>query len=290
MVRRSSRKTNRTAFTLIELLVVIAIIAILVSLTSAGVMKVLWKIPEVQTRTEISQMDASLASFMSDYNLSDPPPSKLLLCESLLQYPAGDPSLSFLKQTFGKNLGVGVPFIDWNGNGVLDNPITLEGEFCLVFYLSGIPSPVGTTPQGQGFSTNSMNPSQPGGKRRGPYMQFKAERLTPIAAANNFCIYIDAWNTKTVPTGPKPYAYFSSNGINNNGYLLNLGLDCVSIGAAAYNDGAGNFTNSNKYQIISAGQDGTFGTGLWSASTGAIGPGKDDQANFSSKILGAGQQ
>ena len=33
-----------------------------------------------------------------------------------------------------------------------------------------------------------------------------------------------------------------------------------------------------------------FGGGIWIPSSGATGAGADDQANFSAKVLGAGQQ
>lgn len=133
-------------------------------------------------------------------------------------------------------------------------------------------------------------------------MNFSTSRLVPGTvinpSLNSFFVYIDAWK---VQAAPKPYAYYSSNGLNNAGYLANNGADCAGLGIypptisppygpAPYNDGRNGFTNSNKYQIISAGQDGVFGTGVWNASNGATGYGRDDQANFSSKILGAGQQ
>ncbi len=287
MARIRSRSLSRRGFTLIELLVVIAIIAVLVSLTAAGTMKMLGKIPQVQTSTEMSQLDSALAAFMSDYQLSDPPPSHLILSENLALYPAGDPNLAFLKRTFGKNLGAATGnLIDWNGNGALDGPWTLEGEQCLIFYTGGIPTPTGSTPGGLGFSTNNMNPAAAGGKRNGPYMTFKSSRL--VAGAGGFFVYIDPWKSPTSPLyatlGGTPYAYFSSFGINNL-----YTADCPSIFATPYSDGSGHFINSNKYQIISAGQDGVFGPGVLIGSSGATGSGRDDQANFSSTILGAGQ-
>jgi hypothetical protein len=62
------------------------------------------------------------------------------------------------------------------------------------------------------------------------------------------------------------------------------------------NTGMPLYTFNNTYQILSAGSDGVFGSGgtvgggvLWSSSAGATGPGRDDQANFASSILSAGQ-
>jgi len=297
MIVIRSRGVPRAGFTLIELLVVMAIIAILVSLSAAGVMRVLWKIPEIQARTEIGEFDTALGSVMADYGLSDPPPSVLVLNET---NPQSGPSGPFLTKMFGKNLGVGATFVDWNGDGVANGPWILEGEQCLVFYLGGIPNTAavaaGSPPQCLGFSTNNMNPAQAGGARKGPYFQFQSSRLVAgPPTAPNFFMYIDAWKAKT---GPKPYAYFSSQGIQgtnlSSGYAmgaLGAGKDCQSIGANPYLDTAGNFTFSNKYQIISAGQNGLFGAGLWDPSQGAPDAGgRDDQANFSSKLLGAGQQ
>jgi general secretion pathway protein G len=296
-----SRGVPRAGFTLIELLVVIAIIAILVSLSAAGVMKVLWKIPEVQTRTEIGEFDTALGSFMADYGLSDPPPSVLVLNEAS---PQSGPSGPFLTKVFGKNLGP----TDWNGDGTIGGTWVLEGEQCLVFYLGGIPNTQqvagGSARAGLGFSTNNMKPSfgsmatETMGARRGPYFQFQSSRLVAGPAASaNFFMYIDAWKSKTSPLystlGGSPYAYFSSNGLNNTGYLSNGMLDCQSIGAAPYRDASTppNFTFSNKYQIISAGQNGQFGAGVWTPSNGAPDvAGRDDQANFSRLLLGAGQQ
>jgi prepilin-type N-terminal cleavage/methylation domain-containing protein len=296
MLRNHSRRNQRGAFTLVEMVVVLLIIAILASLVVSVTVNVTNQMTQAQTRTEISQLEVALRAFMSDYGLSDPPPSYLILNETS---PLSTPSAAFLQKVFGKNLGAQGP-VDWNGDGVLNGPWTLEGEQCLVFYLGGIP----TTPglggfSPQGFSTNNMNPAMPGGKRKGPYYTFQVARLVPLTsynpAASPFPVYLDPWQVKI---GPKPYAYFSSNGINN-GYT---GADCVSIGAAPYFiTGTTQFTNPNTYQIISAGKDGVFGTAGWIPASGvppvppsnpnAAGQpaGADDQANFSSTLLGQGQ-
>jgi prepilin-type N-terminal cleavage/methylation domain-containing protein len=306
MTRIRSRRTPRSAFTLIELLVVIGIIAVLVSLSAAAVLKILDLVPQVSTRTDISQLDAALGAFMNDYQLQDPPPSYLILREDL-NYPPHytDPvtgpfelrSHQFLKRVFGKNLGsAGV--IDWNGDGVANGPWFLEGEQCLVFYLGGIPNTAamagGSPPQCQGFSTNNLNPAAAGGSRKGPYFNFLSSRLVPGTTYNAtkmspFLVYLDAYKPST---GVQlPYAYFSSYGVSN-GYNA---LDGQYIGAKPYwtaQNATGaptQYTNPNQYQIISAGKDGVFGGGLWLPGSGATGAGRDDQANFSAKLLGAGQ-
>lgn len=292
MITRHSRGVKRSAFTLVELMIVVIIIAVLVSLVSAAIAKVMDKIPEVQTSTDIAQLGVALQAFMSDYKLTDPPPSTLVLYET---NPLQGPSAGFLQKAFGKNLG---SFVDWNGDGQANGPWTLEGEQCLVFYVGGI----GGT---QGFSYNPTNPAAPGGsKRHGPYFTFQTNRLVPLnptinATASPFPVYMDAWQVKNRPYGLKPghpqgwpYAYFSSNGYNNTGYTqgaLGALKDCQSIGATPYFTTTGQYINPNTYQIISAGKDGQFGTGNMATASSERPGGYDDQSSFSSTILGAGQ-
>lgn len=320
MIRGHGHKGKRSAFTLVELLVVILIIAILVSLVSSAVMMAMNKIPEVQTRTEISELAVALEAFKSDYNLSEAPPSLLLLNEAAPTVPSlldGGRTAQFLQKVFGKNL---LP-TDWNGDGTITptppgTPTwTLQGQQCLTFYLGGIPGVGGP----QGFSTNNMKPSfgsmpalgETPGKRKGPYFTFVTSRLVPVAATGGFYVYTDPWQVKTSTNGigPMPYAYFSSYSINN-GYTV---TDCNGL---AYTDALGahfampywtaqnaagvptQYTNGNTYQILSAGRDGKFGynpaflpapNNLWIPASGAVGTGADDQANFSGSLLGSGQ-
>jgi prepilin-type N-terminal cleavage/methylation domain-containing protein len=287
MSRIHSRSDKRAAFTLVELMVVVLIIAILVSLVSSAVVMAMGKIPETQTRTEITEMESALRAFMSDFNLTDPPPSSLTLLPNPSNYAAGDPNFAFLTKVFGRSLGTQGP-INWggtNGGGILN------AEQCLVFYLGGI--------NNQGFSYNNANPQPiPGQRTKGPYFTFQTSRLvvdpTNIIAPG-FPVYIDPWQTKSGPyyatLGGSPYAYFSSYGINNN-----YATTADSYGALPYfiigTSNPVQFTNPNTYQIISAGKNGVFGSSGWTPAGGVpIGqPGADDQANFSSKVLGVGQQ
>jgi hypothetical protein len=175
-------------------------------------------------------------------------------------------------------------------------------------------------------NNNPAAPSAQGIRRRGPYFPFAPNRLLPLTApppiaaapdlpklaptANSFFVYMDPWHAKFSPPaygGSKPYAYFSTQG-NNNGYtpnaaaLLALGLvgECSSLQTAAappglptitvpqpwYNSPK-HFVNPNGYQILSAGKDGWWGSGDFSGGSADNGPGHDDQANFSARILGS---
>lgn len=335
MTRLRLHKTNRSAFTLVELLMVIAIITILVSMVAAGLMKVLNQVSIVSTRTEISEMEGALRVFMQDYNLSDPPPSYLLIAEDTSLYPqlmanpatfaAATQTVQFFQKWFGRNFLIGTGFkYNWNGNTdaagnpIYDPPYVLEGEQCLVFYLGGIPAYTTSGSIGMtGFCPSVQNPAlaaTPGAPRKGPYYTFNANRLALTLPSNpsiqnplHFPVYIDAWNVKltTGNFGPQPYAYFSTSGRINAYNILtaSIGGDCNSIGANAYYEGVTasglpSYMNNNGMQIISAGQDGIFGYdptktfpgGVpWSPLQGATGNGRDDQANFSARVLGAGQ-
>src|SRR5439155_10082102 len=89
----------------------------------------------------------------------------------------------------------GVPtFIDWNGNGKADEPVILEGDQCLVFFLGGIPMQ-GATAWCFGFSTDPRDPSRAvsipmpafpapnnvyqaqANGRKGPFFPFPRDRL-----------------------------------------------------------------------------------------------------------------
>lgn len=327
-------RPKRAAFTLVELLVVILIIAILVSLVSSAVMMALGQVSKVRTASEISQLTVAVNAFMTDRDLTTPPPSQLLLYENIGSYktdlsPLAAQTYLFLQKAFSRSIGMGSPYVDWNGNGAPDVlPWYLEGEQCLVFYCGGIPA-IGGPPTG--FSANKLNPAAIGGKRLGPYYDFQVARLALLPGLSPFPVYIDSWESKTTR---KPYAYFSSQG-NYNGYA-NLGnsyllTDCAAIGASPYAqsytagtiDPAINkvvtYLSPTGFQIISAGKDGVFAqcrdsAGLWgqipaawASSSGGpflpvppappfnvnssnIAAMNDDQSNFTTGVMGVNQQ
>lgn len=315
-------RPRRSAFTLIELIVVLLIILILVGLLSSAAFKAMEKISVVGTSTDIAQMSLALQHFQTDFGLSDPPPSRLVLME-IFPY-GGDPAtINFLAKAFGKNLGQslvagGLPqLMNWaglpggpTGTGVY----ILEGEQCLVFYLGGIPQlqPNGLY-QPLGFSANNINPTDIASpKRRGPYFTFQSPRLVPIQIVNPLATllsplhpaYIDYYQTKTLPAllhpapyaNGMPYAYFSSGGINSTtaagvaGYFAAT-TNCSALNAVPYwMVSTTQYMNPTGCQILSAGKDGVFGTSGFLVNGGLLGPGADDQANFSAGLLVAGQQ
>jgi len=303
MVRCPRSRHYRSAFTLVELMVVVLIIAILVSLVSSAVFKAMGKIPEVQTSTDIAQIGMAMGAFMSDYHLSDPPPSSLVLNENN-PLSVGGASTAFLTKTFGRNLGP----TDWNGDGQISGQWTLTGEQVLIFCVTGIPNTQTTTAQiaagqvpsyqGQGFAYNQMKPSYGSmkgetiGKRHGPYLDLVSSYLNksgiwdrglaPQTANSNapqMLVYYDAWANKS---GSTPLVYFSSGGIQNQYSAVTL------TGAMPYFNAPNQFFHPSTYQILSAGNDHKFGTGNINTASSEIPGGNDDQSNFSSGLLGTG--
>jgi prepilin-type N-terminal cleavage/methylation domain-containing protein len=238
--------------------------------------------------------------------------------------------------------------IDWSGAGLPSSvEFILEGDQCLVFFLGGIPfhDPANPTLTGcRGFSSKPTNPTYipPPAESaldvRVSFMQFDNSRLfardavwqaarhaenKPYTAAPSpaFYSYKDPWGTEM------PYAFFSS-GKRNNGYsstvdpktraigdcpsLILFGPYCEGMPSSAGVDivSPTRYINPTRFQIISAGKNGWFGTGgPWSpalAATprkpspwgstdavmvggGLITIGADDQANFYDSKLGVPQ-
>ena len=291
MTHKQRGRGARPAFTLIELLVVIAIIAILVSLTAAAVMRALVKGPELQTRSEIGELESKLGEARTKgYNNTPYLYSKLVLHENGVYTNSLDDqhTVQVLTGMFGRYV-VGNK-INWSQANppTYSKTITLEGEQALVFYLGGMPNITANGVSMVGFSTNPANPAalpaSAAEKRIGPYFEFQTNRL--VIEANNFPVYTDPWKTGS------PYAYFAST--NKEGAGLYQPGDCASIIPVApvpYIDTTGKWVNAGSFQIISAGRDGKFGAAgaSWNPSTGTTDPnGKDDQSNFSSSLLGAG--
>ncbi len=313
---RDSRIRARSAFTLVELLTVIAIIGVLVSLLMAAVFKVAGKGEEVNVRSDISQLSQGITAFMTKFNLTDPPPSRLFLSSNKNDYfvtPGGPLKPGVFQDSYEYLMRVW-PRLDWSGAAgpirwslVNAGPVELQGHECLVYFLGGIPTAV-PTPGVLGFSNNPRNPTTQGGERF-TFFEFNTSRLLDPdvgeGTANGYYSYRDAYNKM-------PYAYFSSYKKDNryNRYFAVLGnSDCVKlkdplnpnapiVWPYAFTLGSSaRYLKPDTYQIVSAGSDGIFGSGtippsglpVWNpkqAMYPAGSGGYDDISNFHDKLLG----
>jgi prepilin-type N-terminal cleavage/methylation domain-containing protein len=333
MTQRQRKHGARPAFTMIELLVVITIIAILIALLTGAVIRGLSKGAETQDVSEINELQAKLTNVMRNPNPVQYLPSRLHLSKTnnYTNTQLDTDTIKFLQLRFGKHTCCNftplpsaqfptVPFIDWNGDGVANEELFLEGEQCLVFHLGGIPLTSSGSIIMTGFSNNAFNPAAPivnsSEKRQGPYFEFQSARLKPMVSALTgntanvtFPAYLDPW---TRPGGARqPFAYFVSSNPEGVGQYDKYGAgggssngsDCPSLiaplGSPANSpllpyiqttsaSGLANFVNPGTFQIISAGQDGKFGAGgtNWGRTGTTDQNGLDDLSNFSSHLLG----
>jgi general secretion pathway protein G len=266
-----------------------------------------------QNETDLEQLSHAVDGFVDDFKTGSKGyfPSRLKLCEQYTSYDLtqklDQDSVRYLNRMFPRlDHATWTKGIDWNGNGKIDAPeaggvVVLEGDQCLVFFLGGIPGTLGDSPGVLGFSTNGADPATFGGARKGPYYEFNTGRLYQ-RNRNGFYSYYDAYHKQ-------PYAYFSSYS-RRNGYNRYGTSDCASLGVWPYADtltvdargsiASIRYLKPDSFQIISAGEDGKFGPGtdlsllprtqpfLWTPDTAPMipEPGKDDQSNFHSNLLG----
>lgn len=292
MILKQEPRRRRAGFTLIELLIVIAILGVLFALAAVGLTKFIGKGAEVTTRKDISELSTAIGLFKTKMQV-DWVPSRIVLIENGIYTPPSAAqaqlyadSAVYLQKVFpGINLTTGH---DWNGDGAVDPPLNgagtpsvayeLEGHQCLVFFLGGIPA---SNPNGcLGFSANRRNPTQAGGERIGPFLEFQPGRL--VATNGRFLSYIDGY-------GKQPYLYFSAYK-SRNGYNRYGVDDNPAMSQGAYFLQAGRYHNPSSFQIISAGDDGAFGQGGALATFGeaVAPPAADDMTNFYESLLGSG--
>jgi prepilin-type N-terminal cleavage/methylation domain-containing protein len=291
-------RSRNSAFTLIELLVVIAIIGILVSLTSVGVMKILSRGQMVAARTELSQLEAAIAAAKQNFGNVDSLPSIIELYSDIPTFKSKATSanpntlatFNFLTKVFGKNwYSASAPAtIPWLGSSPSLLPATystspkqLLGMEALVFLLGGyaeVPN-LNDPPNFRGFSSNPLNPmdvTNPKYKIKGPFYEFKQKQ---IVSGTNYFTMVNSWGGS--------YAYFSSSDYSN--VLLNpLGTVISPYHKTASGTAtASSYYNAKTFQLISSGQDKTFGPGGYYNPPYTIGQFVfDDIANFSALQLG----
>jgi hypothetical protein len=245
------------------------------------------------TRRDIAELEGALNFFQQEFGV-DYVPSQIKLSERC-NYPQRDrpgtldaDSVRYLKKLWPRlRLSPGTE-VDWNGDGRVEGDWVLEGDECLVFFVGGMPLKGKECGVVTGFSQHGRTPAVPGGMRRGPFFEFRSNRLRDLHG-RGFFSYLD-------PYGKQPYAYFSAYG-KANGYNRYGGTDCPTLKVWPYAETLApepRFVNPNSCQILSAGRDGKFGPGTdceahtWSPATASSTPppGQDDLSNFFRKRLG----
>jgi len=267
--------TNRRAgFTLIELLVVVGIITLLVGLLLPAVHKIREAAMRTRVRAEIGDLNTAVESFKSTYQVSYIP-TALILTNNYNQDPTSvalADSRQYIAKVWVRALGApgqpGQTF--WPGTHKLD------GNQVLLLLLGGMP------PNYQGWLDHQTNPFQAppdGSKAKGPFYDFKADRIrqNPNGEMPH---YLDLYGN--------PYYYFSSRNGNDYDWFgkryfdiapdnttqntdafrvpgINLegGFGNVQAGTDVYPFRGldGKYLNSNGFQIISMGRDGRPGHG-----------------------------
>ena len=299
MTLSHARRSGGRGFTLVELLIVIAIISVLVSLLSSAVGKAVITAHRVRNQNEISQLATAVENFKQKFGIY--PPSRILLGETLADYfqngNLNQPKSQFHLDSY-TTLTTMFPrlnfkssfFIDWDGSRTYTQPVILEGDQCLVFFLGGVPQfdqNQNNRPFCSGFSTNPADPTyhvtHPGSDTIPPFFDFDSGRLAQ-RKPSRYLSYLDTWansvpaGTPYSPANGMPYAYFSSyktrNGYNRfYGPPNNLSSsDCATLSVWPYAEGPTSpgaaaspsnwrYLNPNTFQIISAGRNFAFGQG-----------------------------
>src|SRR5262249_15872501 len=130
-------------------------------------------------------------------------------------------------------------------------------------------------PGNDGWSTDSANPSKPGGDRI-RFFTFKKERLVDLYG-DGYPVYLDYYDT--------PIAYFSPyhwDAARQDWVITGYTNDCPSLGLQPYVN-----EDAFAWQLISAGGNKRFGKlgAVWTPATASKvypsgSPGGDDLANF----------
>ena len=282
-------RSRNSAFTLVELLVVIAIIGILASLAAVGVMKVLERSKMVAARIEVSQLEAAVSAAKLDLGNLDSLPSRICLANSVTNFQsptslgAGDnvalrlATWEIIKKAFGKTItGSGNPqLFSWRGAGNTPTFLILEGMDAYVFWLGGIPENGRFT----GFAADRTDPTASEAlksKRKGPYYDFDTTRINGSFASGKVG-YNNSYGGAYAYISNSEYAFFTGSPLG--GTLSPYRTSSATTASSYY--------NAKTFQLISSGQDQSFGPGGVYNPPFSIGtPGYDDLSNFSSTQLG----
>ena len=240
--------SHRSAFTLVEILTVIAIISILIALVSPAILNALGSAEETAVVVELTQLDQALTAFNAKFDRY--PPSSITLYGDKAGWD-GDPVAKSAIRSIWRDFdfstgGRGTAAHPWGAG-----PITLTGDECLVFFLSGVPASNGTL---TGFSVDSRRPFQVGGSRIDPFFTGWKDRETRLIDTD----------------GDGIFAY--TDGLSDTDATIfysaaTRGRYASSQPAYFQADGTTPW-NPDTFQLIAPGEDGNLGT-ITEAAAGA---------------------
>jgi len=302
----------RQGFTLVELLTVIFIIGVLVSLLLVAIIGVGGKGVDAKCVNDIRQMATALDNFKGKYGSY--PPSRITLSGNEGSMDAR--SIAFIRSIWPR-IDYQNSFINWagvQGGGAAARSLvfTLEGDQCLVFFLSGIPNQ--DAPGAWGFSSNPSNPTDISTGTKESFYQFETGRLFARPTSKMYQAYgekIKFYSYQDPYSTGQPYVYFGAgrNGYNDdvppgdNPILMPTVKGLSGPYCEGAMDAAGKlaalqplkYINPTRFQIISAGKDGLFGPGgPWAPAIANTyskwyPAGADDVSNFYDAKLGVPQ-
>jgi prepilin-type N-terminal cleavage/methylation domain-containing protein len=285
--------TRRAAFTLVELLIVVTIIALLAGLLLVGIQKIGGAGKTVVATQDITSLQAATETFKrefgfyppSEFRLPSMPDPNLNTSLTPQQKALEVASFALLKQMYPRWAPqlTGTGMINWTGAypsmaGYIGQ--NLDGNQSMVLFLGG--------PLQTGWATDSPQATA-GTAVKGPYFEFKQDRLDGNQGGPRH--FLDPFKNPTNPNG-KPYAYLASQ--SPGGKYPAVGC----LGVFAVCETANKFVNQSGVQIVSAGEDGVFGSfgshaQVYSAGAGPFAEGTagfDDLANFNNgNKLGVGR-
>ncbi len=286
---------RKNGFTLTEMLVVIAIIAILAALITPAVYQAMWSARQSKIKIELDQLASGMEAFKAKYGAY--PPTNLT-CPSNV---ANSGLQAFVARAFPRytvtgSLGAQI-YNDLVANGV--DTTNVNPQAALVFWLVG-QNPDVTDPFNRSLAAVTRTPFFSFDTTRLVYSN--TIKGTSIGTVATLTSTSPAGNLMyNAPYGNTAYAYFDStcygstmtnttsiaytvlsSGVpeylsttsqsnnllgTNTSFMLSNGTGYISPYFADANnngmiDAGENFAKSSSFQIISAGQDGSFGTTL----------------------------
>jgi len=250
------RGPRRAGFTLIEIMVVIVIIAILMALLVPAVTGAIQTAREGQVKAEIQGLSYGIADFKAHFG-TDPPgylDLRLYSSSGALDPATGVllPRTQSILRRLWPNMDIDLFTTELRGNAAKQRE--LDGSACLVFFLGGITPAAGELPVG--FSSNPRAPLTTGGKRVGPFFEFKLSRLHDAnpTAFDGYEGYLDP-----LPGQQVPYWYITNDRYTAQETLNGATATTASAVRPVYRQSASSFFNAQSFQIVSPGRDGVTG-------------------------------